>query len=71
MPLPWMVKSGLKLPESPSTEGGSHVGISVFRKERYHTKIRTNNAVIVAVDNPRDSNLNTAEENIEAILKDH
>ena len=71
MPLPWMVKSGLTLPESPSTEGGSHVGISMFRKERDNTRIRTHNAVIVAVDNPRDGDLNTAEENIKAILKDH
>ena len=71
MPLPWMVKSGLKLPESPSTESGSHIGISMFPKERGIRGIHTNNAVIVAIDNPRDGNLNTAEENIETILKDH
>ena len=40
-------------------------------KRKEVTVIRTNNAVIVAVDNPRDGDLNTAEENIEAILEDH
>lgn len=67
MPYCLMVKSWLQFPESPNTKRLRQHARANTRRQL----MLTNDAVVVAFDDPRDLHFHTAEQDVKAVCEDH